>query len=174
VDVIQTERLLLEPLDGSRLEEFIVLTADPDTMRYWDPRGPYGRDAAERNFAASLARLREHASADAGSSRKRTLPGSASPRRSTSAKAATRSRLTRSRSAGCSRRGLGSGLRDRGGTRSPCRAHPAHLAHLIPISFNRSRTRPARNAPSGIRTRATALKGPRPGPLVDGGEGKPE
>src|SRR5262249_11071017 len=25
------------------------------------------------------------------------------------------------------------------------------------------------NAPSGIRTRATALKGPRPGPLVDGG-----
>jgi RimJ/RimL family protein N-acetyltransferase len=60
VDVIQTERLLLEPLHGSRLEEFIVLTADPDTMRYWDPRGPYGRDAAERNFAASLARLRQH------------------------------------------------------------------------------------------------------------------
>src|SRR5262249_4628035 len=25
------------------------------------------------------------------------------------------------------------------------------------------------HAPSGIRTRATALKGPRPGPLVDGG-----
>jgi hypothetical protein len=25
------------------------------------------------------------------------------------------------------------------------------------------------DAPSGIRTRATALKGPRPGPLVDGG-----
>src|SRR5207247_11480361 len=25
------------------------------------------------------------------------------------------------------------------------------------------------NAPNGIRTRATALKGPRPGPLVDGG-----
>src|SRR5689334_24497833 len=25
------------------------------------------------------------------------------------------------------------------------------------------------NAPDGIRTRATALKGPRPGPLVDGG-----
>src|SRR5205823_14760684 len=26
-----------------------------------------------------------------------------------------------------------------------------------------------RGAPNGIRTRATALKGPRPGPLVDGG-----
>ena len=60
MDVIETERLLLEPLDGSRLEEFIVLTADPETMRYWDPRGPYGRDAAERNFAASLERLRDH------------------------------------------------------------------------------------------------------------------
>ena len=28
------------------------------------------------------------------------------------------------------------------------------------------------DAPSGIRTRATALKGPRPGPLVDGGRGQ--
>ena len=60
MDVIETERLLLEPLDGSRLEEFVTLTADPDTMRYWDPRGPYGRDVAERNFAASLARIRDH------------------------------------------------------------------------------------------------------------------
>lgn len=60
MDVIETERLLLEPLSGSRLDEFIVLTADPDTMRYWDPSGPYRRDAAESNFAASLARLRHH------------------------------------------------------------------------------------------------------------------
>jgi hypothetical protein len=30
--------------------------------------------------------------------------------------------------------------------------------------------RAGRSAPNGIRTRATALKGPRPGPLVDGGE----
>ena len=30
----------------------------------------------------------------------------------------------------------------------------------------------ATGAPSGIRTRATALKGPRPGPLVDGGSAK--
>src|SRR5947208_8761593 len=29
-----------------------------------------------------------------------------------------------------------------------------------------------RSAPGGIRTRATALKGPRPGPLVDGGQVK--
>src|SRR5207237_651174 len=29
-------------------------------------------------------------------------------------------------------------------------------------------------APTGIRTRATALKGPRPGPLVDGGQDGPQ
>jgi RimJ/RimL family protein N-acetyltransferase len=60
VNVIETERLLLEPLDMSRLEEFVALTADPDTMRYWAPGGAFRREVAERNFAASLARLREH------------------------------------------------------------------------------------------------------------------
>jgi [ribosomal protein S5]-alanine N-acetyltransferase len=59
VDVIETERLLLEPLDMSRLEDFVALTADPDTMRYWTPTGSFSRAAAERNFAASLARLDE-------------------------------------------------------------------------------------------------------------------
>ena len=58
--MIETERLLLEPLDESRLDEFVTLTADPKTMRYWSPRGPFTRDVAERNFTASLARLREH------------------------------------------------------------------------------------------------------------------
>ena len=56
---IETERLRLEPLDASRLEEFVALTADRDAMRYWWPGGPFSRDVAERNFAASLARLRE-------------------------------------------------------------------------------------------------------------------
>jgi RimJ/RimL family protein N-acetyltransferase len=60
LNVIETERLLLEPLDMSRLEEFVALTADPETMRYWSPGGPFTRDVAERNFAASLARIREH------------------------------------------------------------------------------------------------------------------
>jgi ribosomal-protein-alanine N-acetyltransferase len=60
VNVIETERLLLEPLDVSRLEEFVALTADPDTMRYWAPSGPFNRDVAERNFAASLARAQQH------------------------------------------------------------------------------------------------------------------
>jgi [ribosomal protein S5]-alanine N-acetyltransferase len=60
VNVIETERLLLEPLDVSRLEEFVALTADPDTMRYWAPGGPLSREMAERNFAASLARVQEH------------------------------------------------------------------------------------------------------------------
>jgi RimJ/RimL family protein N-acetyltransferase len=60
VHVIETERLLLEPLDASRLEDFVALTAHPHTMRYWGPGGPFTRDVAERNFAASLARLREH------------------------------------------------------------------------------------------------------------------
>lgn len=57
---IETERLLLEPLDACRLEDFIALTADPDTMRYWAAGGPFTRDVAERNFVAALARLREH------------------------------------------------------------------------------------------------------------------
>ena len=60
MNVIETERLLLEPLEESRLDEFVNLTADPDTMRYWALGGPFTREAAERNFAASLARLREH------------------------------------------------------------------------------------------------------------------
>jgi RimJ/RimL family protein N-acetyltransferase len=57
--VIETERLLLEPLDASRLEDFVALTADPDAMRYWALGGPFTRDVAERNFADSLRRLRE-------------------------------------------------------------------------------------------------------------------
>ena len=38
------------------------------------------------------------------------------------------------------------------------------------VTAARRAARAARSAPNGIRTRATALKGPRPGPLVDGGE----
>ena len=60
MNVIETERLRLEHLEPSRLDEFVALTAHPDTMRYWAPDGPFTRDAAARNFAASLARLREH------------------------------------------------------------------------------------------------------------------
>ena len=60
MNVIETERLLLEPLDVSRLEEFVALTADRDTMRYWGPGGPFSHDVAERNFAASLARAEQH------------------------------------------------------------------------------------------------------------------
>jgi len=40
VKVIETECLLLEPLDVSRLEEFVVLTADPETMRLRDSWWP--------------------------------------------------------------------------------------------------------------------------------------
>ena len=60
MNVIETERLRVEPFDLSRLEEFVALTADPETMRYWTAGGPFERDAAERNFATALARLREH------------------------------------------------------------------------------------------------------------------
>jgi RimJ/RimL family protein N-acetyltransferase len=59
METIETERLLLEPLDVSRLEEFVALTADPSTMRYWRPGGAFTRAEAERNFEVSLARLRE-------------------------------------------------------------------------------------------------------------------
>jgi RimJ/RimL family protein N-acetyltransferase len=59
VNVLETERLRLEPLDESRLEEFVALTADPQTMRYWSPIGPFSRDEAERRFAEALTRTRE-------------------------------------------------------------------------------------------------------------------
>jgi RimJ/RimL family protein N-acetyltransferase len=59
VNVIETERLLLEPLDVSRLEDFVRLTALPDVMRCWVPDGPFTRDRAEQNFAASLERASE-------------------------------------------------------------------------------------------------------------------
>jgi RimJ/RimL family protein N-acetyltransferase len=59
VNPIETERLLLEPLDASRLEEFAALTSDRETMRYWWPHGPFTREVAERNFGAAVARLRE-------------------------------------------------------------------------------------------------------------------
>ena len=59
MNLIETTRLLLEPLETSRLEDFVALTADPATMRYWRPDGPLTRDAAERNFVAALARLPE-------------------------------------------------------------------------------------------------------------------
>jgi ribosomal-protein-alanine N-acetyltransferase len=60
MNVLETERLRLEPLDASRLQEFVALTADPATMRYWAREGQFTRDVAEANFAASLARVREH------------------------------------------------------------------------------------------------------------------
>jgi RimJ/RimL family protein N-acetyltransferase len=59
VHLIETPRLLLEPLDSARLEDFVALTADPDTMRYWHRGGPFTSDTAARNFTASLARARE-------------------------------------------------------------------------------------------------------------------
>jgi RimJ/RimL family protein N-acetyltransferase len=59
VNLIETTRLLLEPLETSQLEAFVALTADPATMLYWRPDGPLTRDDAERNFVAALARLRE-------------------------------------------------------------------------------------------------------------------
>jgi RimJ/RimL family protein N-acetyltransferase len=57
--VIETDRLLLEPLSDSRLEEFVALTANPETMRYWSPDGPFSREEAERRFGEALARTRE-------------------------------------------------------------------------------------------------------------------
>jgi ribosomal-protein-alanine N-acetyltransferase len=57
VNVLETERLRFEPLCEERL---VALTADPETMRYWWPHGPFSRDVSRRNFEASLARIREH------------------------------------------------------------------------------------------------------------------
>lgn len=60
MNVIETERLRLEPIDESRLEEFVALMADPDVTRYWTVGGPAPREVAEKRFAISLARWREH------------------------------------------------------------------------------------------------------------------
>jgi RimJ/RimL family protein N-acetyltransferase len=59
MNVIETKRLVLEPLEQRRRDEFIALTADPETMRYWHPHGAYSADVAGRHFAASLANLEE-------------------------------------------------------------------------------------------------------------------
>jgi RimJ/RimL family protein N-acetyltransferase len=60
VNVLETERLLLEPLDEHRRDEFVALTALPETMRYWHPDGPWTREGAERRFDGSLEHLREY------------------------------------------------------------------------------------------------------------------
>jgi ribosomal-protein-alanine N-acetyltransferase len=57
---LETERLLLVPLDRSRLEAFVALTADPEVMCYWAPEGAFTRERAEENFTASLARFAEY------------------------------------------------------------------------------------------------------------------
>ena len=56
---IETERLLLEPLEEDRLEEFVALTADAQSMRYWRPLGTFSREQAEERFERALARTRE-------------------------------------------------------------------------------------------------------------------
>ena len=57
--VIETDRLRLQPLDESRLEEFVSLTADPELMGWWAPGGAFTRERAESDFAASLAQWHE-------------------------------------------------------------------------------------------------------------------
>jgi len=59
VNVLETERLRLEPVDESRLEEFVALTGDPQTMRYWSPIGAFSRGEAECRFGRALTRTRE-------------------------------------------------------------------------------------------------------------------
>jgi Acetyltransferase (GNAT) domain len=58
VNLIETERLLLEPLHGSRLEEFVALTADPYTMAYGRLSGPFTHVVAERRDHALRRKLR--------------------------------------------------------------------------------------------------------------------
>jgi RimJ/RimL family protein N-acetyltransferase len=60
VNVLETERLVLEPLSESRREAFVALTADPEMMRFSGPVGAFSRDLAESRFAVSVDRIREH------------------------------------------------------------------------------------------------------------------
>jgi hypothetical protein len=56
LNVIETERLLLEPLNVSRLEEFVVLMADPEVMRYWGTGGLAALSVATWRSGASRRR----------------------------------------------------------------------------------------------------------------------
>ena len=59
MDPIETPPLRLEPLDASKLEDFVALTANRAAMRYWHRGGPFTRETAERNFTDALNRLRD-------------------------------------------------------------------------------------------------------------------
>jgi RimJ/RimL family protein N-acetyltransferase len=59
MNTIETGRLLLEPLAEDHLEEYVSLTADARTMRYWSPLGAFSRKQAEERFGRALARTKE-------------------------------------------------------------------------------------------------------------------
>jgi RimJ/RimL family protein N-acetyltransferase len=58
--VLRTERLVLEPWDEARLEEFVALCADQDVMRFIGPGATWERARAEEAFARALERWREY------------------------------------------------------------------------------------------------------------------
>jgi RimJ/RimL family protein N-acetyltransferase len=99
---LETERLLLLPLDHSRLEAFVALTGDPEVMCYWAPEGAFTRERAEENFAASLARFAEYGFGRRWIVVKDSGAGIGFTETSTSAFAVNGPRLIRSRSASCS------------------------------------------------------------------------
>jgi hypothetical protein len=71
MNAIETERLLLEPLDDSGLDDFVDLTADLETTRYWWANGAFARYVAERNFRHPLRGSASTASVEGGSSSRR-------------------------------------------------------------------------------------------------------
>lgn len=52
--VLETERLVLEPLNERFREEVVAVFADPEVIRYWHPDGAYTRERAEQRFEASV------------------------------------------------------------------------------------------------------------------------
>lgn len=58
--IIETERLLLRPFTSGDLDEFVVLCADPDVMRYIATGEAYSPERAQMRFNSLIEHWNEH------------------------------------------------------------------------------------------------------------------
>ena len=59
--MIETQRLLLRPFTSDDLDEFVLLCADPEVMRYIGSGEPQSRERAEMRFNALIKHWNDHA-----------------------------------------------------------------------------------------------------------------
>jgi RimJ/RimL family protein N-acetyltransferase len=57
---LETERLILDPWQEDRREEFVSLASDPEVMRHIGAGSPWTRELAEDRFDWQLAHWRDH------------------------------------------------------------------------------------------------------------------